>query len=310
MADVLTNVSAAARESGNAVRLDFVVAADTVRVRVVRRAGADPTSPTDAVAAVVFDGLPSQYSDADPRAWVVDHGFVPDPAAPGSPAPLRPLENGTTYHYACYSNDGAAFSDAVVVTATPTFAVRHEKFDVKRVFQQRLFTTLRELVAAGGLGFKTDITEIPVIASYAKGVKVPFPLVSVVRTSDANAERFTGDYIGGRVGPDGHEELLARSNRVTLKVIGWSQDIDEREALYAALDAALAINTPLFGELGFEDIQVSSSDDQTFDAAPFYFAVFTIVGTVRSTVRRIASDTLTGVTRDGTLSYQRFERSA
>ncbi len=314
MADPVTDVRGRACEEGNACRIDFVYPESAKRVRVLRKVGSDPSAVDDATAVIVLDAPPINYLSANlqgSEAYLVDHGFQKiDATDPVS------LVNGTAYHYAIYVWDGSAYSDPELITLTPKLAISYVEPNTKKMLMERIETTMRALYGTGAYAFKAaaQVAEIKVFSTYPRVKECTFPLVSVHRDGEQEAERFLGDNVGERdvevSSVAAHEELRGRVRRVRFAVLGWTMDSGERDELTQLMNAAIRANVGLFSEMGFADVIVSGSDAEdfmTFDA-PMYYSVFDVSGLVLGATGRQTFDSASGYEPSGDVDYQDFDK--
>ena len=276
----VTNVAGFAHQAGSAARIDFAPPAGAAGVRVLRRVGTNPTGPTDAAAAMVLDGPPSQVVD-DTQSYVVDVD----------------LANGTDYRYALYAFDeNRVYSAPALVAVTPALASVFDESDSKAVLMARVERTMADLIAGGGFTFRSGV-DVKVYSAYPLLDTAKFPCVSVHRDGDADGDRFIGDLAGEHVDESGHWTDHGRYSTQRFTVIGWAHDPDERDVLYRLIKAALRLNLHLFHEAGLENVTASGSDAEdfiTFDV-PMFYAVFEVSCEVRGIARRGVTQKITSV---------------
>ena len=235
---------------GNAVRIGWEVPDGALKTRLLRKTAATFTGPTD--GTVVYEG---------PLSSAVDTGVL----------------NGTTYWYAAYFWDGVVWEGSTPADAIPAATYVDDSLDALSVVRDRLAAGLKVEVSRGDLRHETGA--VPVLTAPPVFQDTRWPVVTVHMQSETDGERFLGETFAVDVhnAPvwDEREGWLAR---VTLQVIGWSLNPDERIALRKAIRRVIVGNLSVFDASGMDQIGVQMSDAEDFESygAPVYQAMCTI----------------------------------
>ena len=247
---------------GNAVELLLAVDADTVWLQLLRRPDNAFTGPDDPGATVIYNA-DRHITPQDDRLALLD---------------TEAIVNGVPLFYRVYGNDGTQWIASSIETVTPTQRLIDRSIDPLLVVRDRLKAGLQAEVAAGRL--KPASHKIPVWTAPPQAEVTSWPVVTVRLESDRSAERAIGEMIDQDyrlAAPDDWLETEGWLSQVTLQIIGWSQNPDERIALRQALKRIVIGNLPIFASLGLitpDWNQQDSEDFQTFNA-PVYQTVGT-----------------------------------
>lgn len=227
--------------AGNALKVILDVPADASALRLLRRV-------TDA-----FTG------QDDPDAYLVSD--VLERATLDSVS----LVNGTLYYYRPYYFIGSDWSAGTTVSATPAATYEDRTSDVLDIVRERLDLGLQVEVARTTLtheqGHIKVLTAPPVLEDTV------WPVVTVHLTNEAPGERGVGEM---------SDEFEGDSNgwlaRVSLTIMGWSLNPDERIELRKALRRIVLANMGLFDFAGMVEIEFSQQDTEDFNSfgAPVY----------------------------------------
>lgn len=223
---------------GNALRLFLEPPAAALRWKVLRKGSDTFTGPDDASALVAFDGDERVFVDA------------------------QALQNDVAAFYKPYYFDGSAWSEGPTAHGTP--AADYEEFttDVMQVVRDRLEAGLKVECDRGN--FQPELGYIQVYAAAPlMDNNLRFPLVTVHLESEDPDQRMLGDNISGdtfdQVGFDWNESEGWWAN-VTLTIIGWSTNADERAELRRAIRRLIIGNMPVFDAHGFAQPSLSQQD--------------------------------------------------
>lgn len=270
---------------GNAVELTLAVDGDITWLRLLRRPDDEFAGPDDPDATCVLDELRSP--DATGFVAVLDS---------------RDIANGVPLFYQLYGHDGTAWQASAPATITPESTLLDRSIDPLIVLRDRLTVGLAEEIAAGRL--KPPTGHIPVWTAPPQVESTSWPVVTLRLEADRPAERFIGEMADDDARlppPDGWMETEGWLSHVTLQVIGWSQNPDERIALRQALKRLVLGNLPVFAAQGLvtpDWSQQDSEDFQTFNAP-----VYQTVGTFTCLAPSLVAGTVPAIGRIDTLGY-------
>lgn len=243
---------------GNAVQMRLAPPKGAVAWRVLRRTALPFAGPVDPGAFTV--------AEASNEATITD---------------ILNLENGRLYHYAVFYQDrtGAWLGQVAQASATPTASYRGDELDVQTLVRDRLDLgmkneVLRQRIKSSAPNGKIEVT----LAPFGMADKIAFPTVSVHLEHEASAERGIGEKMGPDVrNADGNwTESEGWLSRVTLQVVGVTDNPLTRIALRRALRRVIQANFPVFEAHGLMliDFQQKDLEDTNFNA-PLYFTVGT-----------------------------------
>ncbi len=224
---------------GNAVRLLLEPPAGAVAWRVLRRGSNTFTGPVDTGAFLVFEGTLDSF---------VDTQFI---------------ENGVPYFYKPYYSfdHGATWTPGGAVSATPRASYADLSTDVMTLLRDRLEAGLKIEVERGAV--VSDLGYVQVFTAPPIAETTSFPAVTIHLESEKPAERAIGEYIGGDefdVTSYGWEETDGWLADVTLQIIGWCLNADERSALRKALRRIIIGNLGVFAAEGLDLVVLEQSD--------------------------------------------------
>lgn len=196
------------------------------------------------------------FSDAfDPSAFLVHDGgdrFLTD---------ARLLSNGVAYHYAVYGevSDGV-WSAPSMATVTPEAVFEDLGPDVQEIVRERIEMSLQAMIQRGQIKISKPAIPVMSIPFYQQGPDLP--VVTVLFANGSSAVRGLGDFVGQDV-RDGGSWVgpLGWQSAVTLEIVAWSLNGDERNILRRALESAIASNLSVFGDLGLDLVEVQSVRD-------------------------------------------------
>ena len=224
---------------GNAVRLFMQPPVGIDRCKVLRKDSAIFSGHDDASAAVVYTGRDKNFVDT------------------------FSLPNGVLAFYcAFYTTDGATWSASNVVSATPLATYADLSSDVQSFLRERLEAGL--LVECQRGNFQTELGYVQVYTappSLERDLRMP--LVTVHLENDEPGERAIGETVAqdefDAVGFDwdDNEGWLAR---VSITIIGWSLNSDERIEMRKALRRIILGNLPVFEAEGWVQVHLSQQD--------------------------------------------------
>lgn len=225
--------------AGNALRLFIEPPAGAVRWRVLRK-GADSFAGHDDPSALVV-------SEGDDRVI----------------ADIASLQNQVMAFYRpFYTSDGITWTAGPTAHGTPDAIYQDESSDVLSTLRQRLEAGL--LVECQRGNFATDLGYIQVYtASPSLERDLALPLVTVHLENEEPGERVLGeDMIEGQfdaIGGDWDEAEGWLAN-VSVTIIGWSLNSDERIELRKAIRRIVVANLTVFEALGWYQVNLSQQD--------------------------------------------------
>jgi len=188
------------------------------------------------------------------------------------------IVNGVPLFYQAYGNDGFEWIASSIETLTPTQRLLDRSIDPLLIVRDRLKAGLHAEVAAGRL--KPASAKIPVWTAPPQAEVTSWPVVTVKLDADRSAERAIGEMIDADyrlAPPDDWLETEGWLSHVTLTIIGWSQNPDERIALRQALKRIVIGNLPIFASMGLITPDWSQQDSEDFET--FKAPVYQTVGT-------------------------------
>ncbi|MDP3327201.1 hypothetical protein [Parvibaculum sp.] len=260
---------------GNAIRVLLSPPSGAEKMRLLRKTADNFTGHDDADAAVVYEGMNSSALDT------------------------TALINGAAYFYKVYDFDGAVWSTSPSVPATPDTDYGIFGADVLTLVRDRLFLGLKAAVAAGVVSHKNG--SVPCLTAPPLYENTVWPVVSLHLNNDAPEVRGIGELIQSDVinDDDGIDESEGWISRVSLQIVVWALNPDERIALRKAVKSVIIGNLPVFDDAGVVNVEMSQSDVDDFESysAPVYQTIssFTCLApsVVQSSVDVIGDVTLT-----------------
>jgi len=262
--------------AGNALRLYLEPPSTATRWKVLRKGSGTFTGHDDASAIVAYDG--------DEQVFV-DHAF---------------LQNEVMAFYCPFytADDGVTWAAGPVASGTPTATYEDTATDALSLVRERLEAGLKVEVERGNLvnelGYVQVLTAPPSLER-----DLILPLVTVHLENEEPSERAIGEDLVGdwmdAVGDDGSfsEGWLAS---VSLTVIGWSLNPEERIELRKAIRRIVVANLPVFSGDGMEQVQLSQQDIDAVNGeypAPMYQVMNTITCLAPVRVSGVEKDALT-----------------
>ena len=241
--------------SGNAIRFTIKPPNDAASLRLLRRTTGNFTGHDDDGAYLVADQAIEDWDRGS--LTLVDRSS---------------LANGVTYKYRIYYDaDDDLYEDA---TATPAAIYQDGGQDVLTVLMDRLTLGLAVEVARGALRPKTG--SIAVQNAPPLWDATPLPVVTVHLANAAMEERGLGEFLSPDVETEteffeGEGSLV----RVSVNIIGWSLNPDERIALRRVVRRILNANLPIFEDAGFAMVEWTQQDQEDMQSynVPVYQAV-------------------------------------
>lgn len=265
--------------AGNALRLFLQPPTSAVRWRVLRKGSDTFSGPDDANAFVAFEG--------DDKVFV-DAAFLQNEVR----AFYRPY----------YTTNGSDWIAGPTASGTPVATYKEKTSDVLSFLRDRLEAGLKVECERGT--FSTDLGYVQVFtATPSLERDLSFPLVTVHLEDEDSSVRAIGDDIAG----DGFNEIDQEwieaegwMDRVSVTLIGWSLNSDERLELRKALRRIIIANLPVFSDKGWQEISLNQKDvDAVSGEYPAHifqvFSTFSCIApvAVTSAVRPIKDVTLT-----------------
>lgn len=247
---------------GNAVELLLAVDADAIWIQVQRRLDDDFAGPDDPGATVIYNA-PRHVTPQNDRLPLLD---------------TEDIVNGVPLFYQAYGNDGTRWIASSIETITPTQRLTDRSIDPLLCVRDRLKAGLQAEVAAGRL--KPASAKIPVWTAPPQAEFTSWPVVTVKLEADRSAERAIGEMIDQDyrlAPPDDWLETEGWLSHVTLSIVGWSQNPDERIALRQALKRIVIGNLPIFASMGLITPDWNQQDSEDFES--FKAPVYQTVGT-------------------------------
>jgi hypothetical protein len=243
---------------GNALRLFIQPPAGAARWKVLRNGSGVFAGHDDPSALVAYDGT---------EKVVVD---------------IESLQNGTAAYYRPFytSNNGASWLAGPVASGTPAATYEEQTTDVLVTLRARLEAGLKVECQRGHL--INELGYIPVFtASPAMDHDLRLPLVTVHLESEDSGERGIGECIGSSF--DDEEGWLSN---VSVVVVGWSLNGDERAELRQAIRRIIIANFPVFEGMGWVLPHLAQQDVDAVGGeypAPIYQVMntFTCIAPVR-----------------------------
>ena len=247
---------------GNAVELHLAVDADIVWLQLQRRTDAAFNGPDDSGATIIYNAARHITPQHD-RLSLLD---------------TENITNGVPLFYRAYGHDGTRWIVSGIETITPEQRLVDRSVDPLLIVRDRLKVGLAAEVSAGRL--KPHSAKIPVWTAPPQIEATSWPVVTVRLEYDRSAERAIGEMIDQDYRLNAPHDWLETEgwlSHVSLQIIGWSQNPDERIALRQALKRIMIGNLPVFASMGLitpDWSQQDSEDFQTFNA-PVYQTVGT-----------------------------------
>lgn len=241
--------------AGNAVRFVVRPPSDVTSFRLLRRTTGSFTGHDDAGAVVVAD---RPIEDWERRNLTVVDRFG--------------LANGTPYNYRIYYDaDNARYEDTA---ATPAADYQDGSQDVLALLMERLRLGLVVEVGRGTLLPKTG--SVGVQNAPPLWDATPLPVVTIHLANAAMEDRGLGEILGPDVETeteyfDGEGSLA----RVSITVVGWSLNPDERIVLRRAIRRILNANLPVFEDAGMALVDWSQRDQE--DMQSYNVPVYQVV---------------------------------
>lgn len=222
---------------GNALRL-FVQPPTTARLwRILRKETNDFTGEADPGARKVYEGTEKSVCD-----WEF-------------------LNNGTTYYYRAYYWNGTTWTASATASGAPAATYEDASTDVPSIVRDRLEVGLAAEVARTKL--YPESGSVQVLNAPPAWEDILWPLVTVHLQSE---NRYVSG-IGEMTEAGGFDELTSEWKetegwyaKVTLAVIGWSQNPDERTELRKALRRIIVANLGIFDAAGMAEIDFQQQD--------------------------------------------------
>lgn len=222
---------------GNALRLFIQPPANAVRWKVLRKGQGIFSGHDDPSAIVAYEG---------------DEHVVLD---------IAHLQNEVLAYYCpFYTADGTTWTAGPVASGTPAGTYEETTTDVLSELRTRLSVGLQIECERGN--FLPAAGHIQVFtAPPSLEQNISLPLVTVHLDNEEPAERAIGEYIGGDYFEDGEwsdgEGWLAS---VSVVIIAWSLNSDERLELRKAIRRLVIANLPVFDALGWSGIDLKQQD--------------------------------------------------
>lgn len=237
---------------GDAVRCIVAPPEGSTLTRVLRKTTDDIASETDPDAGVVYEGTETFFID------------------------ISAMVNGVTYFYRAFDLVGSTWQGSASMAATPEATAGMAGPDTLSLVRDRLRAGLKVEVQAGRLKHATGA--IPVHTSPPLFDQTKWPTVSVHLTTDAPVVRGVGEIIAADLF-DGEDWVESEGwlAGVSLSIIAWSLNPDERILLRLAVKKVLIGNLGIFAQQGLSQVEISQTDAEDMEgySAPVYWAACT-----------------------------------
>ena len=243
---------------GNALRLFIEPPAGAVRWRILRKGSDSFVDHDDQGALVAYEG--------DDKV-VIDSAHLQNEVM----AFYRPF----------YTSDGTTWAAGPTASGTPRAIYREHTADVQSLVRDRLEAGLKVEVERGNL-----VNELGYVQVYTAPPSLErdprFPLVTITLDGDNAEIRGVGEDISGdefdAVGFDWLESEGWLAN-VSLSIVGWSLNPDERLELRKAIRRVIIGNLPVFASAGMDQVNLTMTDNDAVSgeyAAPLYQVMATL----------------------------------
>jgi len=214
--------------------------------------------PSTAVSWRLLRNLTGTFIDENDQTLIYSGAEV-------SVIDIAALSNGTEYFYQPFYFDGTSWSTAPSMSVMPGLTFVNRSVDVLSLVRDRIDVGLAGLIAGGLLQPANGI--IPVLTASPQLEDTIFPVVTVHMTSDTEDDQFIGnDFIGGTFGGGIITETDGYMSNVTLEIVVWAKNGDERLALREALKSVLIANNPIFAANELQEITQQFSDMEDFQS--------------------------------------------
>ena len=224
---------------GNALRLFIQPPAGARRWRVLRKGSDTFTGQDDAEALVAFDGDDKVFVDAESQ-----------------------INDQMAFYRPYYTADGIAWTAGATAHGTPTADYVDNSPDVLGLLRDRieagLFVECQRGTFIPDAGYIQVFTAPPVMSADLR-----MPVVTVHLESEDPSDRAIGENVFGdefdSIGMDMNESEGWLAN-VSITVIGWSLNSDERIELRKALRRIIIGNLAVFSAAGVQQVAFSQHD--------------------------------------------------
>lgn len=244
--------------AGNALRIFMIPPTNALRVRLLRKNVDSFDGPYDSEAVIVSDSKDRNVID------------------------FLGVDNGVKLYYrAYYFTEESGWIETETATGTPAATLADVTLDVLTLLRSRLELGLQVFVKRGALAHTNGY--IPVLTASPMVDDMPLPVVTVHLSSDSPEIRAIGETIGEGVFEQDEENPYggfwttaeAWYSRVTIEIVGWCLNADERIDLRKAMKAVIIGNLPVFEAAGLMQVDASFQDREDFTsyAAPIYQAL-------------------------------------
>lgn len=194
-----------------------------------------------------------------------------------------------------------------VAQGTPRSTYQERTNDVQQLVRDRLEAGLAVEISRGAL--KHENGAIAVYTAPPLADQAPLPLVTVHLESDESQTRGIGEFLAQDERPEWAEwgEQEGWLGAVSLEIIGWSLNPDERAELRRAIRRILIANLPVFAAAGMQQITIAQRDVE-FLQGEFDANVFQTVGTFNCEAPVLVETSLVGPVNDTDVSAEPFFR--
>lgn len=226
--------------AGNALQVTLAPPAGAMSWRLLRKAANAFTDENDPQALVAFEGGDPIITDAEPG-----------------------LMNETPVYYKpFYQAANGTWSTAPSAAGTPLASYEDNSTDVMRIVRNRLEAGLAVEVARGTFKLDGGRQAIAVYSAPPAAGAVDLPVVTV----HLDSEREEGTGLGELITPDlllpggdwlEHEGRMAD---VSLEIVGWCLNPDERIEMRQALRRIIMANLGVFAAAGMNEVAFSFKD--------------------------------------------------
>lgn len=257
---------------GNAIQIFLAPPVSAKTWRVLRKTSQDFSGPSDPSATVIFDDINDQT-------------LVDD----------RHVANGVPYFYRIYYSDGSAWIESDDASATAASTYEDESVDAMAVLRDRLEAGLKVDVERGRFRSQNGAA-VPVLLAPPSLQNTVWPMVTIHLEQDTSEERSAGEARFPDVrDPSGvFIEGEGWLSRVSMAVVGWSLNADERAELRKSIKRVVIGNLPVFDSHGMATVDFSQQDVEDFTS--FESPIYQTVGRFSCLVPSLVTDGVDPIT--------------
>lgn len=233
--------------AGNAIQFSIAPPVGAAGYRILRRTVDTFSGPSDPAADVLVDNA-------------FDLGYID----------IHNLINGQVYYYRVYyrRQDGTWLEEFDRAEGTPRAYYAGDDLDPQTLVAERLKAGLAVEVQRNPKLANPETGKIQVVlAPFVLENQAKFPIVSVHLEHDAPAERGIGEvlYPDRHNIPGGWQEISGWLSRVTLSIVGVTQNPNQRVMLRRAIARIIKANFSVFYGRGLDQIDFTQRDADDFE---------------------------------------------